>query len=323
MERQAAEILANVVLGPEQFSEAIRSSQLDPCQLSAAAAPSWMGRVVMPRTCLDFAEIGPPMLFTGAMPTEHYTMVFVTKCPQSGRSFNFGVEHQEGYMGFFPPGGQLDAYTPEGYANATLTVPVPAFHEALEQFFPEIPDRILKHGAGMRIGPEAQGRLRLLLSALREAIRNPAGPMSAMPQQGELERLLTEAFLGALRSGAGNLVPLPKVRIASRLRRLRQARDFIHANAHEPIRLDRLGMELGMSQRGLEVLFQDSLGIGPSAFIRCQRLHGVRRELLAAEAMAGGVKTLALKWGFWHLGHFSRNYRSLFGENPSATLLRS
>jgi AraC family ethanolamine operon transcriptional activator len=78
-----------------------------------------------------------------------------------------------------------------------------------------------------------------------------------------------------------------------------------------------------MSQRGVEVLFQDSLGIGPTAFIRHQRLHGVRRELLEARQEHGLVKELALKWGFWHMGHFSRNYRQLFGESPSVTLGRS
>lgn len=77
-----------------------------------------------------------------------------------------------------------------------------------------------------------------------------------------------------------------------------------------------------MSSRGVELLFHDSLGIGPSAFIRHQRLHGVRRELLATAPEPGVVKKLALEWGFWHMGHFSQNYRQLFGETPTATLGR-
>lgn len=70
-------------------------------------------------------------------------------------------------------------------------------------------------------------------------------------------------------------------------------------------------------------MFQDSLGIGPNAFIRHQRLHGVRRELRVAPPQSGVVKASALQWGFRHLGHFAREYHSLFGESPRATLTRA
>jgi AraC-like DNA-binding protein len=111
-------------------------------------------------------------------------------------------------------------------------------------------------------------------------------------------------------------------RIAGRLKHFRQARDFIKESAHESIQLGDVGNALGMSPRGVEVFFRSSLGIGPNVFIRHQRLHGVRRALLAAESEAGAVKDLALQWGFWHMGHFSENYRTLFGESPTSTLTR-
>jgi AraC family ethanolamine operon transcriptional activator len=34
------------------------------------------------------------------------------------------------------------------------------------------------------------------------------------------------------------------------------------------------------------------------------------------------VGQVAGDWGFYHLGQFSRDYRRLFGESPSATLAR-
>ena len=70
------------------------------------------------------------------------------------------------------------------------------------------------------------------------------------------------------------------------------------------------------------MMFRKSLGIGPGAFIRQQRLHGVRRELLVGNPESRTVKQLAIEWGFLHMGHFSRNYRELFGETPSETLMR-
>ncbi|UCD70375.1 MAG: helix-turn-helix domain-containing protein [Betaproteobacteria bacterium] len=35
------------------------------------------------------------------------------------------------------------------------------------------------------------------------------------------------------------------------------------------------------------------------------------------------VREAAAKWGFWHMGEFSRVYRRLYGESPSQTLARA
>jgi AraC-like DNA-binding protein len=262
------------------------------------------------------------MLFSGSMPDGCYTLVFVTDCPSRGRSFNFAAEHNDGYMGFFPPGGILDAYTPEGYANASITVPAAVFLTAVGKWFPEIPPRILKTGAGMRIGLAEQSRLRALLSAVLEGIDDPTEPLAGGEARRHLESELLDAFLTALRGGCGMLVPSPGQRTQGRLKHLRKAREYLADHLHEPVSVTDLCKELGLSRRGVEVLFHDSIGIGPAAFIRHLRLHGVRRALGASEPHAGVVKQTALDWGFWHMGHFSTGYRSLFGESPSITLAR-
>lgn len=316
-------VISMQVLDPEALAAAIRNANFRPCQLSVRPLPSRIARVMCENVCLDFASLGPAMLFSGSMPMDCFTLVFVTECPQKGRSFNFATEHTDGYMGFFPPGGMLDAYTPEGYANATLTVPVDVFRGAVERMFPEIPERLLKHGAGMRVGAAEQGRLRVLLSAVLAGIDDRTRPLVDGLVRNHLQSALLESFLSALRSGCEALAPRPGRRMEGRLRRLRQARDHISSHLHEPLNLGDLCRVLGLSRRGVEVLFQDSLGMGPSAFLRNQRLHGVRRSLLITPRASGVVKETAMKWGFWHMGHFSREYRTLFGESPGATLSRA
>lgn len=322
MDEPPPPVVFQQILDPEGLNAVIRNASFEPCQLSVRPLPSMIARVMCQNVCLDFASLGPAMLFSGSMPKDCYTLVFVTECPEKGRSFNFAVEHTDGYMGFFPPGGMLDAYTPEGYGNATLTIPSAVFLAAVGRSFPEIPDGILKCGAGMRIGAAEQSRLRGLLSSVKSGIEDRAGPLADDRVRGHLEVALLESFLSAMRDGCRALVRPPGRRIEGRLRRLRQARDYVADHLHQPILLEDLCGVLGMSRRGVEVLFQDSLQMGPSAFLRHQRLHGVRRTLLTSPAAHGVVKESALKWGFWHMGHFSREYRELFGESPSATSAR-
>jgi AraC family ethanolamine operon transcriptional activator len=323
MEEEESPIVSQQILDPEALATAVRSANLDICQLSKRPLPSVIGRVMCRRVCLDFASLGPAMALSGSMPQDCYTLVFVTECPEKGRAFNFSTEHTDGYMGFFPPGELLDAYTPEGYSNATLTVPAAIFLAAVERLFPEIPEGVLKRGACLRIGVAEQARLRALLSTIGAGMEDRANPLAEGNVRKPLEDALLDAFLTALRSGCSSLAPDPGRRVEGRIRRLRQARDYMADHLHQPIHLEDLCSVLGMSRRGVEVLFQDSLGIGPSAFLRHQRLHGVRRALLATTASHGVVKETALQWGFWHMGHFAQEYQSLFGEKPRMTLARS
>jgi AraC family transcriptional regulator, ethanolamine operon transcriptional activator len=98
--------------------------------------------------------------------------------------------------------------------------------------------------------------------------------------------------------------------------------EFVKAHGHRRILLQELCEASGLSRRGVEYLFLDLLGLPASVFLLQSRLHGVRRELLAAGPQHGKVKECALNWGFWHLGRFAKEYHALFGEKPSETLAR-
>lgn len=319
---EVPQVVSHVILDPEALAEAIHHAAFLPCQLSARPSQSRLTRVICPEVCLDFVSLGPAMLFSGNMPWDCYTLVFVTDCEQKGRSFNFGIEHNDGYMGFFEPGGVVDAYTPPGYANATLTVPAAIFESAVARLYPEIPDKVIMHGGAMRIGTAEQSRLRELLKRVMEEVDDSSQPLADEAVRRQLGIDLLDVFLPALSSGCGSLVPPPGLRVAGRLTRIKQARDFLTDHLHEPLSLDALCGEIGMSRRGVELLFHDSMGIGPNAFLRHQRLHGARRAFQSAQQESGTVKQIALSWGFWHMGHFAQDYRQLFGETPSATISR-
>jgi AraC-like DNA-binding protein len=102
---------------------------------------------------------------------------------------------------------------------------------------------------------------------------------------------------------------------------VRRAERFIIDYADAQIAISDVAHHLGISLRSLQAGFRQWRETTPTAFLRRVRLQLVRDELLRS-AKEASVTAVALQHGFSHLGRFSAQYRSAFGEDPSATLRR-
>jgi AraC-like DNA-binding protein len=102
---------------------------------------------------------------------------------------------------------------------------------------------------------------------------------------------------------------------------VRRAERFIIDNASTSITVSNVADHFGISLRSLQAGFRQWRETTPSTFLRRVRLQLVRDELLRSGKEAN-VTAVALQHGFSHLGRFSAQYRSVFGEDPSVTLRR-
>ncbi len=96
-----------------------------------------------------------------------------------------------------------------------------------------------------------------------------------------------------------------------------RAKDYIHENLRELIRVIDLCKHCGVSLSTLERIFRRELGTGPIGYVRAARLHEVRRMLQAANAGGLMIAEIAMNFGFTHMGRFSHQYRAQFGRSPS------
>ena len=78
-----------------------------------------------------------------------------------------------------------------------------------------------------------------------------------------------------------------------------------------------------VSERTLQYAFHDIMGMSPLTYLHRLRLHRARDELSKADSGSTSVTDVAMNWGFWHFGEFSRAYKNCFGEVPSATLKKN
>jgi AraC-like DNA-binding protein len=103
---------------------------------------------------------------------------------------------------------------------------------------------------------------------------------------------------------------------------VKAAEDYALSHADERVYVTDLCRAAAVSERALEYAFKEVMGLTPVAYLIRLRLHRVRQALLAATHGLTTVSAVALDWGFWHFGEFSRVYKDCFGELPSDTLRR-
>jgi AraC family transcriptional regulator, ethanolamine operon transcriptional activator len=97
-----------------------------------------------------------------------------------------------------------------------------------------------------------------------------------------------------------------------------RVRELVFEHPEQPLSVAELCTRLHVTRRTLQNGFQEALGTSPATYLRTVRLNAVRRAL-RTQGTEATIADTAARWGFWHMGHFSQDYKALFGETPSQT----
>jgi AraC-like DNA-binding protein len=97
------------------------------------------------------------------------------------------------------------------------------------------------------------------------------------------------------------------------------AKEYMWAHIYDDICLQEICRGINCGARTLINYFHSVYGMSPIRYLKILRLNRVR-EVLRASDRSAAIFDVAADSGFWHMGHFSTQYRSLFGETPSQTL---
>lgn len=169
-------------------------------------------------------------------------------------------------------------------------------------------------------GPQTEPWRRLIELLVSEAAHE-SGMLASPSARSNFEQMLVSALLFGQENSLSEELRRPTPPMAPYY--VRRAEEYIHAHAASQISIPDIAEYAGVSISALYAGFRNFRGTSPAAFLRSVRLQGVRAELLEATSRADTVTTVAMRWGFAHLGHFTAAYKQKFGEAPSQTLRRT
>jgi AraC family ethanolamine operon transcriptional activator len=101
---------------------------------------------------------------------------------------------------------------------------------------------------------------------------------------------------------------------------VRECAHYAEQRNYQGLTLADLSEVAGVSERQVRAAFSSVFGISPRGYLRVAALYEVRRRLVTGPPAPDPVSRAATDFGFWHLGRFAGQYRSLFGELPNETL---
>jgi AraC family ethanolamine operon transcriptional activator len=130
-------------------------------------------------------------------------------------------------------------------------------------------------------------------------------------------------LLAAAIGGFGSHAIHPSRCTSRRLAAVRACEAFMREHVDATVTLLDLSEASGMRSRSLINAFEAVTGYSPMDYLKRLRLNGVHGALQGADKTQSRIIDVATDWGFWHMGHFANDYRLMFGETPSQTLLRS
>jgi AraC-like DNA-binding protein len=161
-------------------------------------------------------------------------------------------------------------------------------------------------------------RLRGLQYELNRMIASGEAPLQNPEVIRSLEQTLTASMVACL-AGRTDISRAPGWLRHQQI--MRRFSDWLDTNSDRAVYIKEVCTALDVSAATLRRCCEEHLRMSPMQYLWQRRMNLARRELQQRN-LRTSVTTAAMNFGFWHLGRFADEYRSLFGESPSSTLAR-
>jgi AraC family ethanolamine operon transcriptional activator len=259
--------------------------------------------ILLPTMQLSYQEKHGGILHDIISPKGMMTVAVVEK--NEGKACFGNTKLKEGMVVFFD---DKKAYTMtnSGYIKV-------AIFSFSKQVYKELGKYLSKHRG--EVIEDTDNTLQTMLDEILERFKNDPSVQENLSEQHQMEEQLITQLSHLLETQTPSLPKLTKgEKIALEIR------DRIYKRINGKVTIGSLAEEYRVSEQTLQNAFKSLFGFTPNIFIRHLKLNHVCHALRKADPSIDTIVRISRKWGFTHMGHFSRYFTELFGENPSVTL---
>jgi len=302
---------------PDAYQERVRASQAAILSLGRGDFRAELTRVDFDRLWIQRGSDNLQRISRTTMDRKRAIVNFIAE-PQLPATHLGGLEMKADDMAVFGRGATSIVRTEAGYHWGAMSLA----HEDLAAAGEAIAGREVTCPSDthlLRLPAALLATLRTVHVQAARLARTTPELLAAPALSRALEQQLTHVMIACLTAGTSTE---PRRRPRQHVRIVGRFLEFLEARPNEPVYLTEICTVIGASERTLRTCCQEVLGVGPVRYLWLRRMHLARQALLRADASAANVTKVATAHGFWELGRFSVEYRTLFGESPSESLRR-
>jgi AraC family ethanolamine operon transcriptional activator len=298
----------------EELKGVVKTARTEVTQVDRGHLHGRLTHVLIGGLQLDLGTFSLGVRSRGVVSEDRITIGMLTDC--TNRVTHWSYEMRPGDVVVWPAKGEHDA---RYYGGASVAV-ISLSASDVNSIFGSEP-QLKDPGAWTRSHHRPAARagaytIRLLQKVIARLEVN--GTRLSADSAEFWRRAITEAMTAPILEDSCSDMdgPLP-----SALRIVNKVEDYFEANEARPVHISEICNALHVSRRTLHRAFHDGIGLGPVAFLRRKRLCSAHKILRSRDPMMTNVAQVAMEYGFANLGRFSGDYRQLFDEYPSQTLV--
>jgi len=261
-----------------------------------------------PRIQLGASYYSQGILFKGDIPDGCISFIY----SKNDVMYNFQnklIQDHEIIM--LTKGDEIDLLTSEEINMRTIAIEEQLFNQSFYDFFGSTLSSILK-AQRFSIKPDMISVFENIVDSWSAYLTNEFPRQTIQPTYNRIESEILQQLFSCLMFSS----PTKKRKKFN----TRSVRDLLNRNIEQFIDIPDIAKQLNISESQLHYVFKKDYGMTPKKYLQSLRLNAIKKELLLADPHSVNISNIAQKYNFFHMSHFSLEYKKMFGKTPSETL---